>query len=598
MGNQLQIVSGGLVTQQIEVDGSPLPDGYQVHSIQVDKAVNRITSATIVILDGNPAAETFAASSSANFVPGSKLTIAAGYDCKNTSIFSGVITKQTLRVDTELGSALEVECKDESIKMTIGRKSSRYSNMTDSDVLSQIIGNYSGLSSSVTSTTNQLADLVQYYSSDWDFMLTRAEVNGMIVTTLDGKVAVFKPDADTTSVLTIGYGSNLKEFYGELNAITQLSNVKASAWDYKTQQLSSGEAANNEAGPGNLSSKKLSDVIGLSTFELQTTAAESTETLTDWAKAQMLKSEYAKIIGEVHFQGSALVEPGKYITLAGMGDRFNGDHLVSSVCHRVEEGEWVTQVGYGLSPTWFAQEPDIMAPPAAGLLPGVQGLYNGVVKKTYEDPDSEYRILVDLPLFDPDGEGLWARLTNFYSTSGAGAFFIPEVGDEVIVGFLNDDPRYPVVLGSLYSSSNQPFDELDPDENNTIKAIVSKNKLQLKFDDENQILSLLTPAKNQLILDDKNKQVTVIDENQNQLVMSESGIEIKSPKNINITADEKVVISGSMGVEIESSSGDIECSATNIKSSADMEFSAQGGMTSSVQGGTELTLKAAMVMIN
>ena len=54
----------------------------------------------------------------------------------------------------------------------------------------------------------------------------------------------------------------------------------------------------------------------------------------------------------------------------------------------------------------------------------------------YEDPDSQFRILVSVPLFDPNGEGIWARLTNFYSTNGAGIFFLPEVGDEVVLGFL------------------------------------------------------------------------------------------------------------------------------------------------------------------
>ncbi len=80
--------------------------------------------------------------------------------------------------------------------------------------------------------------------------------------------------------------------------------------------------------------------------------------------------------------------------------------------------------------------------------PAVRGLINGTVKKMYDDPLGQFRVLVDVPMFNNYGEGIWARLANFYSTSGAGAFFMPEVGDEVVVGFLNEDPCSPVILES------------------------------------------------------------------------------------------------------------------------------------------------------
>ena len=170
--------------------------------------------------------------------------------------------------------------------------------------------------------------------------------------------------------------------------------------------------------------------------------------LNNWSKAQIVKSEYSKIIGEAKFQGTNLIDPGKYMTFNGLGDRFNGDYLISGVVHDLSDGNWISEVSLGLSPIWFTEEPDVMAPPASGLLPGARGLLNGTVKQIFGDPDSQYRILVDIPLFDTNGSGIWARLSNFYSTSGAGAFFLPEVGDEVILGFLNEDPRFPVILGS------------------------------------------------------------------------------------------------------------------------------------------------------
>ncbi|EDP97193.1 type VI secretion system tip protein VgrG [Kordia algicida OT-1] len=598
MSASTNITSGGLVTFDIKSNGSAIPDAMDVQSIEVEKGVNRISVAKVVIIDGDPSKETFEASSSSTFVPGNTITIEVGYDSKNEVIFTGIITKQSIRIHGAQGAVLVVECRDEAVKMIVGRKSLTYSKKKDSDIMSAIIGNY-GLSADVTATTTEWPEQVQYYATDWDFLLARAETNGMIVTTLNGKVSVFPPDNDTTSVLEIAYGNNLLEFNAALDAVTQLGSAKATSWDFTTQQTISGDASNSYAGPGNLSSKKLSEVVGLSDYELQSTAPIQNADLTNWSKAALVKSAYAKIQGDVKFQGSNLVDPGKYITLAGLGDRFNGDHIISNVHHVIGHGNWTTEVSVGLSPVWFTEEPDVMAPPASGLLPGAQGLFNATVKKMYEDPDSQYRVLVDIPLFDPNGEGLWARLTNFYSTSGAGTFFMPEVGDEVVVGFLNEDPRYPIILGSMYSADkNKPFDGLDPNENNTIKAFVSKSGINIKFDDENKVLTLETPSKNTAIFSDEDKQITIKDQNNNSIVMSESGITIKSEKDITVEATQNLTLKGNQGVTIESSGGDVQIKGLNIKETAQMEYSAEGSMTASLQGGTQTTIKGAMVMIN
>ncbi len=593
------ITSGGLVTFDIKTNGSAIPNTIDVQSVEVEKGVNQIPIAKIVVHDGSPSTGTFQASSSSTFVPGNTITIEAGYDSKNKIIFKGIVTKQSIRIHGSDRSLLIVECRDEAVKMIVGRKSSTYSKKKDSDIMSAIIGNYSGLSANVAATTTVWPEQVQYYTSDWDFLLARAETNGMIVTALNGKVAVFDPSSETTSVIKVTYGDNMLEFNASLDAVTQLGNAKATSWDFTTQKTISEEASNSYAGPGNLSSKKLSEVVGLSDYELQSTAPIQDADLTNWSKAALVKSAYSKIQGEVKFQGSNLVDPAQYITLAGLGDRFNGNHIISNVHHVIADGNWVTEVSVGLSPIWFTEAPDVMAPPAAGLLPGAQGLFNATVKKMYEDPDSQYRVLVDIPLFDPNGEGLWARLTNFYSTSGAGAFFMPEVGDEVVVGFLNEDPRYPIILGSMYSSSsNKPFEGLDADEKNSMKAFVSKSGINIRFDDENKVLTLETPSKNTAVFSDKNKQITITDQNNNSIVMSESGIIIKSDKNITVQAKQNLTLKGDQGVTIESSGGDVEIKGLNIKETAQMAYSAKGNATASLQGGAQTTIKGAMVMIN
>ncbi|MGH2664793.1 type VI secretion system tip protein VgrG [Flavobacterium sp.] len=599
MSASSEIKSGGIATFSIKINGSTIPDELSVLSVHIEKKVNRISLAKIVILDGEANTGTFEASSSATFVPGAAISIEAGYDAKNQVVFTGLIMTQSIRVDSLVGSALEIECRDTAVKMIVGRKSLTYSNKKDSDIISSIIGTYSGLTADVKATTTTWPEQVQYYVTDWDYILALAETNGLIVTTINGKVSVNPPDSNTTSVLTVTYGDSLLEFNAKLNATNQLGNVTSNTWDYKNQAVINSEATPNITGSGNLSSKKLSEVIGLSAFQLQTSAPLETADLNNWSKAQIIKSEYSKITGEAKFQGTNLIDPGKYMTFDGLGDRFNGDYLIAGVIHDLSQGNWVSEVHLGISPLWFTEEPDVMSPPASGLIPGARGLFNGTVKQMYEDPDAQFRILVNVPLFDANGAGIWARLSNFYSTSGAGAFFLPEVGDEVILGFLNEDPRYPVILGSLYSGTKiKPFTGLSPNEKNSTKAIVSKSGISVQFDDENKIWIVATPNKNTIIISDKDKKITIQDENQNSVVMSSSGIDMSSQKSITISAQENVNIKGTQGVTIQSSAGDVTTKGLNIKDTADMEYSAKGGQMAEVTGGMQLTLKGAMVMIN
>mgnify|MGYP005991925015 CR=1 FL=1 len=594
-----EINSGSLVTINVKANGTFIPDIIEIQSLEVDKGVNKIPTAKILIIDNDISKGEFSVSSSSTFVPGTPISIEGGYDSKNEVIFEGIVTKQSIRINKNLGSVLEVECKDEAIKMLVGQKSKTFSKNKDSDIIANIISSYSGLTANVTATPKIWPEQVQHYISDWSFILSCAEINGMLVNVINNKVSVFPPNRDIASVLEIKNGTNLLELNAELNSITQLGKAKATAWDFTTQNTISGEASNNYTGPGNLTSKKLSEVVGLKEYELQSTAPIEKEDLTNWSKDTLLKSAFSKIIGDIKIQGTSKVNPGNYITLSGVGDRFNGDHFISSVKHIILNGNWTTITSIGLSPIFNSENSDLNSLTTSSLISSTKGLFNATVKKMYEDPENQYRVLVDIPLFDKIGEGIWARLSNFYASSGAGAFFMPEVGDEVVVGFLNEDPRFPIILGSLYSSKkNKPYDDFTPDEKNSIKAIMSKSGISLQFDDENKVFTLTTPNKNTAIFSDKEKKITIKDQNNNCIEMSESGISLKSESTINIESAQTLNLKGATGVNIDAPIGDVQINGLNIKSTAEMEYSAEGSMTASLQGGTETTIKGAMVMIN
>ncbi|MEQ9405960.1 MAG: type VI secretion system tip protein VgrG [Cyclobacteriaceae bacterium] len=585
-----------LVSYEVTANGSPIKDTYQVITISVSKKVNRISGCEIVLLDGDAATEDFPISDSETFLPGTKIEVKLGYEGSNTSVFKGVVIRQGLRVQSGQGPVIEVVCKDEAVKMTVGRKNAYFTQTTDSDLISKVIGTYSGLSSEVDSTTGQLPEVVQYYATDWDFILSRAEMNSMVVINDAGLVAVKDPNNESEAVVEVTYGEDILDFEATLDASNQFKSIKCNAWDLKNQKIVTGQSAISNYEQGNVASSDLTDVLGIANFELQTTAPLDEGTLNSWAKAQATKSKFSKIIGDLSFQGDAALVPGKLIEIKGMGARFNGKALVSGVSQSLRNGNWITKVSIGISAEWFSSKINMQAPPASGQLPGIQGLQNATVKQINEDPDGEFRVLVDVPIIKEGGDGIWARLSNFYATNTGGAFFYPEVGDEVVLGFLNEDPRYPIILGSLYNSNSKvaPF---TPDETNSTKAIVTKNQLKLIFDDEKKITTIITPGKNQMIWSDEDQSITIQDQNENSIVMDSSGITIKSASNMTLQAAEAISIKAGTTLSAQAAeSATIQSGSVTVQ--ADEEAQIQGGMTTQVTGGEEVTISGAMVMIN
>lgn len=588
---------GGLATWTISVNGTAISTDYVVVSIEIEQSANRIARATIVIADGDGPTQNFAVSSASTFVPGAGITIELGYDSTNTQVFSGIITGQSLSLAAGLASNLEVECRDKAVMLTVGRKSSAYAKSKDSDAISTILSN-AGLTADVTATTAQLESLVQYDSSDWDFIVSRSEVNGLLVLTQNGKVKVFDPLNQSSPSVTITQGIDLFGFTGTLDAVGQLDKVTANAWDSSSLQLISGTASASFAGPGNLTTKKLAGDMSQAAFNLQTAGAETSDGLTGWAKAQIAKSTLAKIIATATIQGRSDITPSQTVKLAGLGDRFNGTHLITGIRHRVRDGNWTCELQLGHERQWFFEDHDVSTPPAAGLLPGIGGLFCGTVLKIDSDPDNAFRIQVEIALFNDKNAGIWARMAHFHATDGAGAFFLPEIGDEVLVGFINADPRFPVILGSLYSKKRKPNSALTPDSKNSHKALYTKAGSFLDFNDEDKIITLSTPGGNKLVLDDKNGQIQLVDQNGNSIQMESSGITVKSPKDINVQATQAISLKGDTGITAKSSSGDVAATGTNISLTANAQLTAKGSASAEIDGGAQLTLKGAMVMIN
>ncbi|MEM9337599.1 MAG: type VI secretion system tip protein VgrG [Bacteroidota bacterium] len=587
-----------LPTFTVKVGGSAIKDYYQVTNITVEKEINKISKAEVTLIDGNPADQNFELSETEDFVPGNEIEIDMGYHSDESSVFQGIITSQQIKVRStrsKLLSVITVKCSDKAIKLTSGRKSATYEEQTDSDVITSIISD-AGLDKSVEASDYTHKKVVQFDCSDWDFILSRAEINGFLAICEDGKLQVAPPALSGSAALELTYGVDVIDFQAELDAKSQYASVSCSGWDSTEKEVTNGvseEPSGNDI--GNISGKDLSSVLWSGKMEMLTASPESTPVLKAWADAKLQKARLARITGYVTIPGSSLAKIGTLITLKGFGARFNGDAYISKVVHTIESGNWTTYIGFGLSPEFFQETRKLESPPAAGLLPGVSGLHAGIVKQIHEDPDGEYRVLVDVPLMDASGDGIWARMSSDYASSEVGNYFYPEVSDEVILGFLNEDPRFPVILGALYGKKSKP--PFTPDEENTKKGIKTKSELQLTFDEEKKEVVIQTPGGNVVTISDDAKGITMEDQNGNKVEMNDSGITLDSSKDIKISAGGKCSISATSDIDI-SATGDASLTGNNVSAKANLALSAEGTSQASFKASGVLEVKGAMVNIN
>src|SRR6266567_1171123 len=585
-----------LVTVTVLVGGSKIPDVYELMQIQVQRQINRIPSAKIMLLDGNPSDETFKVSESDTFVPGNEVEIKAGYHSQEVTIFKGIVVKHGIKVRGDGSSFLVVSCFDKAVKMTVGRKNNYFVKQSSKDIIEQLIS-AAGLTADAGSTGSPHDEMIQYYSTDWDFLVSRAEANGQIVVVNDGTVTTKAPDFSSDCGLLIQYGEAVQEIEAEIDARYQMSSVTCKAWDFSGQSVLSNDSSEptvNEQ--GNITGSTLSQVLAVDGYELHSAAPLISSDLKSWADAHLLKSRLARIRGKVSFQGNATPKPGQVVELSGLGARFNGKAFISSVTHRIEHGEWVTELGFGLSPRWFVEEQsDIESRPAGGLLPSVHGLQIGKVKKIHEDPDGQNRILVDVPMIKPSGDGVWARIGSGYATKNAGIFFMPEINDEVILSFVNNDPSFPVILASLYSSQQTaPF---TPDEKNTNKAIVTNAQLKITMDDDKKIIQIRTPGGHIVTLSDDKQSITIVDSNSNKMEMSSSGISLTSATDIKLKATGEIKMEAQTNVGIKAGMN-LDVEGLNVSAKASVAFSAQGQAKAELTASGQVTVRGAIVMIN
>lgn len=543
-----------LATYTLTVDGEEIDESVPITGVTIIKEINKIPLAKIKIADGDAAKENFEISNTEQFIPGKEVEIKLGYHNEEETVFKGIIIQHNNKISNGKGE-LVIECKDKAVKMTISRKNKHYNDVSDADIAEELIGNY-GLEADVEPYLVQYKDLVQYEQSDWDFMLSRIDTLGKICIVNDGKISIKKPELSGEPVLDVLFGSTIQEYHADMDARNQITTLVGKTWNYSEQAIteSGAEEPIIETEPGNITNTELSGVLATEDYTLLYSGKLMQEELQAWSDAKMMKHRFAKITGSVKFQGYAALQLDSYVKLNGVGDRFNGPVFVSGIKHEYSDGNFSTEATFGLKPQWYTETIFPNHPDAQyGRVPVSSGLLVGIVTDL-EDPEGEDRVKIRIPVISESQDGIWARVATTDAGNKRGTFFRPDIGDEVLIGFIQNDASHPVILGMLNSSAKPA--PLSASNDNIEKGYVSREQLKMIFNDEEKSLKIETPAGKKITISEQDALIKIEDENGNKITMDSSGITVEAAATLTLKAG--------AAVKIEAPAITVEASATTV----------------------------------
>lgn len=191
------------------------------------------------------------------------------------------------------------------------------------------------------------------------------------------------------------------------------------------------------------------------------------------------------------------------------------------------------------------------------------GVVQGIVTDVNDQNGQEGRVKVQFPWFDDQMETEWCRVRQFYAGNGYGSFFVPEVGDEVLIAFIHGDMRMPIILGGLYNGKDKP--PTYRSSNQDQKMIRTKGQHELLFDD--------TPSQGRVRIKTKGGHVADLSDVDKKINLQSSGgqtvvIDDASQKITMQTGTATVEIDGSGTITLTGSNVVLKSPSVSLGSSA------------------------------
>ena len=221
------------------------------------------------------------------------------------------------------------------------------------------------------------------------------------------------------------------------------------------------------------------------------------------------------------------------------------------------------------------------------------GVYPAIVRDN-DDPENLGRVKV-LLVWAPDSAGIvglekgqqyegWARLTTFMAGQDRGAWFIPEINDEVLVAFEGGHPGRPFVIGSLWNDQDIPPAAMDSQRQNNVKLLKSRAGIEIEISDANgdEYIQIQTPGGRRLRLTDyAGGSIKIEDSGGNSIELKNTGITLSSSATVRIDASTIELTTAMIDVQsgIAKFSGVVQCDTLIANSVVSSSYTPGAGNT-------------------
>ncbi len=464
------------------------------------------------------------------------------------TLISGEITA----VEPDFGSdgipTLTVQGYDRSHRLHRGRWTRSFVQMTDSDIAERI-AQEEGLRAEVDAT-RQVHDYVfQNNESNMAFLYARAVRIGFELYVQDRTLHFCEAGDDDGPELD--WGSTLRSFRPRLTTARQESEVVVRGWDPKRKREIVGRVTQGEGSP-EIGESRSGSELASEAFQKDGKLLVADRPVADQTEAEglaqalfdELTSSFVKARGVA--SGDPRLRAGKMVTVRSVGDRFSGRYHITATTHSYRAEDYVTVFHV------TGKHPRTLCHLVEGEEKGEMGAVVGIVTNN-DDPDGMGRVKVKYPWLAEDEESAWARVASFMAGKDRGAFFLPEVNDEVLLAFDHGNVHRPYVIGGLWNGEDTP-----PEATSTV------------LDGSGQVVQRMIKSRSghTILLDDTSGGggITIKDRAGNQIVIDSgsNGMKIEIQGNLEISAKGKVTIKGDAGVEI-SSSANVDVKGAMVK---------------------------------
>ncbi len=561
---------------EIHVDGSPLDQAIEplVEQVVVDNDV-RFPDAFLIVFNDRDH----------DVLDQARISIGSKIEIKGTSLRSQQTELLISGEVTSLGaeylsgeSRILVRGYDRSHRLQRGTRTQTYLGQKDSDI-AQAVASQAGLEIGTIDDSGRVHPWVaQLNQSDWEFLGGRAREIGFELTVIDGKLNFRKPTAasnapssgeyGSTNPFQLVYGEDLLQFRPRLTASEQVGSIKVYGWNRETKEelVGSAPAATTSAAVPTTSADLAAD------FDTATYYGASqpydTQAAVD-AQAGVLSDRISSAFAEADgiARGEPMLRAGAAVNVAAVSTPFAGQYTLSRTRHVFDQDGYGTEfhVNGRSDRSLLGLARGALESPGADHLARIPGLVPAIVTDN-NDPNKEGRVKLRFPWLGPKDETAavspWAPVVQFGAGQGRGAMFIPEIDDEVLVGFDRGALDHPYVLGGLYNGVDQP--PLQDDLLDTSAGKVNQRGFVSRLG--HQIVFLDSDSKSGITLSTNQGKVTIeLDHANGKLHLSCQGdVVVESTGDLKLTAQGSLELNGQAGVKIESSAT-VEVSGSLIK---------------------------------